>query len=272
MLTLKREYASEGDVPTEVAALYKEQDGKFVLQATIEGMKTQADVEKVQKALNSERDAHKALKDKFELLPADLDLEKLQEDLDELAELRAGKDGKPDDEKIEEIVTRRLARQLGPVERERDKLKQQVTDLTTERDGLLGEKRTGTLHSQLREAATAAKVVDTAVEDILLHGERLFEIDEHGSVVPKDGSKLDAGLTPAEWLDSLRESKPHFFPMSSGSGARGAGGGDGKSNPWSKDGWNLTAQGQYVQKHGEERAKQAAASVGSALGATKPPA
>ena len=85
MLTLKREYAAEGDVPTEVAALYKEQDGKFVLQATIEGMKTQEDVTKVQTALNKEREAHKALKDKFDLLPAEVDLEKLQDDLDELA-------------------------------------------------------------------------------------------------------------------------------------------------------------------------------------------
>lgn len=272
MLTLKREYATEGDVPAEVKALYAEQDGKFVLQATIEGMKTQADVDKVQKALNAERDAHKQLKDKFEALPADLDLTKLQDDLDELADLRAGKEGKLDDEKIEEIVARRIARQLGPVERERDRLKQQLTEVSGERDSLLGEKRTGTLHDALRKAATAAKVTDTAVEDVLLHGERLFEIDEHGSVVPKETSKLDAGLTPAEWLESLRETKPHFFPLSQGSGARGGTGLDGKPNPWSKAGWNLTEQGRFVEKFGEERAKQAAESVGSKLGATAPAA
>lgn len=275
MLTLKREYATEGDIPAEVKALYAEQDGVFVLQATIEGMRTQEDVNRVQNALRSEREAHQALKDRFGQLPAELDVETLQADLDELAELRASKDakgGKLSEEQIEEIVGRRLARQLGPVERERDQLRTQLSEVEGERDQLRGTIQTGNLHSRLREEAIKAKVADTAIEDVLVFGERVFQFDEDGALVPKEGSKLAAGTTPSEWIESLRETKPHLFPLSSGSGARGSGGGAGGRNPWSKDHWNLTEQGKYIQSKGEEAAKRMAESVGSFIGATKAPA
>ena len=273
MLTLKREYATEDDVPSEVRSLYDEQDGKFVLQATIEGMKTTDDIERVQTALRKEREAHKETQKRLSALPEDLDPEKLQADLDELEELRASKDGKPDDDKIEEIVTRRLARAVGPVERERDQLRNQLSEVEQERDSLRGTIRTGTLHSEIRKAAETAKVEGTAVEDVLLFGERLFEIDEDGAIVPKENSPLGAGTTVSEWLEQARESKPHWFPRSQGSGSRGGEGNfEGGKNPWSKEGWNLTAQGRYITKHGEERAKRTAESVGSFIGATKPPA
>lgn len=275
MLTLKREYAAEGDVPTEVKALYVEQDGKFVLDATIEGTRTQADIDRVQNALRSEREAHQALKDRFGKLPSDLDADTLQADLDELAELRASKEakgGKLSDEQIEEIVSRRIARQLGPVERERDQLKTKLVEVEGERDQLRGTIQTSDLHSQLRAAAVAAKVQDTAIEDVLVFGERVFKFDEDGALVPKEGSKLAAGVTPGEWIESLRESKPHLFPMSTGSGSRGSGGGAGGKNPWAKENWNLTEQGKVIQEKGEDHAKRMAESVGSFVGASKPPA
>jgi hypothetical protein len=275
VLTLKREYATEGDVPAEVKALYKEQDGKLVLDATIEGMRTTEDVNRVQTALQAERTAHQETKNKLSALPAELNVETLQADLDELAELRASKDakgGKLSEDQIEDIVNRRIARQLGPVERERDQLKSRLTEVEGERDNLRGTIQTGNLHSELRRAAIAAKVADTAIEDVLIFGEREFQFDADGVIAPKDGSKLAAGTTPAEWLEGLREAKPHLFPLSTGSGARGAGGGAGGKNPWSKEGWNLTEQGKIITEKGEEHAKRLAESVNSYIGATSAPA
>jgi hypothetical protein len=42
-------------------------------------------------------------------------------------------------------------------------------------------------------------------------------------------------------------------------------------NPWTFANWNLTAQGQYVVKHGIIKAQAAAAEAGTTLGGPKPP-
>jgi hypothetical protein len=42
------------------------------------------------------------------------------------------------------------------------------------------------------------------------------------------------------------------------------------ANPWSAEHWNLTAQGQYVNKYGLEVAKKKARDAGSSIGALQP--
>ena len=42
-----------------------------------------------------------------------------------------------------------------------------------------------------------------------------------------------------------------------------------RDNPWGQA-WNLTRQGQYIREHGEAKAAELAARVGSKIGATKP--
>lgn len=83
------------------------------------------------------------------------------------------------------------------------------------------------LESSLREAASKAGLHPYAIEDALLHGRNLFTIDEEGNAVQldKDGDVIKGkngkdAFSPLEWLESMRESKPHWFPASgSGSGA-----------------------------------------------------
>lgn len=43
------------------------------------------------------------------------------------------------------------------------------------------------------------------------------------------------------------------------------------TNPWSAEGWNLTAQSQYIRQYGLARAEARARDAGSRVGATKPP-
>lgn len=50
--------------------------------------------------------------------------------------------------------------------------------------------------------------------------------------------------------------------------ANGSGGGE--PNPWSADGWNLTAQGKVVRALGEAKASAMARAAGVTLGATRP--
>ena len=46
---------------------------------------------------------------------------------------------------------------------------------------------------------------------------------------------------------------------------------DRASNPFSREGWNVTRQGSLIKAVGEEKAAQIARAVGSHIGATKPP-
>jgi hypothetical protein len=82
------------------------------------------------------------------------------------------------------------------------------------------------------------------------------------------------GLDAKLWLQDMQQKKAHWWPPSQGGGAGGSGGGGGNfpNNPWSKQHWNLTKQGEAVRTLGEEKAKQMASAVGSHIGAIAPPA
>jgi hypothetical protein len=106
-----------------------------------------------------------------------------------------------------------------------------------------------------------------------MQGLGVLEVAPDGLIVTKDNI---AGVTPgigaADWLKDMQEKRPHWWPQSQGGGARGAGSGgvNRADNPWTKEGWNVTKQGQYVRTNGEAKAKTLAESVGSHLGATSP--
>ena len=62
------------------------------------------------------------------------------------------------------------------------------------------------------------------------------------------------GITPMsieEWTDNLVHEAPHLFEISAGSGAstNGPGGaGLNDKNPWTKEHWNLTRQGEIFKR------------------------
>ena len=88
----------------------------------------------------------------------------------------------------------------------------------------------------IRTAAAEAALVPAAMEDALARGRGVFVLDEDGAPVARDaegkvvtGADGETPLTPAEWLESMRDAAPHWWPPSSGAGAPGAGarGGEG---------------------------------------------
>lgn len=79
-----------------------------------------------------------------------------------------------------------------------------------------------------------------AVEDALLQARQIFSLDAKGNAVkldaegrPELGKDGKTPYSPAEWMETQRELKPHWFPAStSGSGstgAQGSGSGTGKT-------------------------------------------
>lgn len=240
----------------------------------IENVQALPDVSRLNKALVKERDEHKGTKTKFASFAALGDPTEVQAKLDRIPELEAAAEGKLDEAKLNGIVESRLKTKLAPIERERDQLRATVG----ERDKTIGDftkaevtRKVGTAVSR---AAREAKVVDTAVEDVEMLGDRVFEVLEDGSVVTKDGVGVTPGLTPKQWLEDMQQKRPHWWGSSAGGGAggnrNGANGGAG-ANPWTAEGWNMTEQG-AVLRADRAKADRLAKAAGTTVGGPKPKA
>ena len=252
----------------DIAALYTERNGKFEL-AGIEGVKTQADVDRLQSALTKERTDHKGLKDKLTLL-GDRKIEDVVTLLDKIPELEAAAKGNIDDAKLNELVEGRIKSRTAPLERELSTLKTQLTESNTLVAQFQGEKRQRTVGDAIRSAASKLKVVDTAIEDVILLGERVFDIDEGGAIVTKDGVGVTPGIGAEAWLTDMQAKRPHWWGPSVGGGSAGnRGGAGGVVNPWGKDSWNMTQQA-AVYKESPEKAAQLAKAAGTSVGGPRP--
>lgn len=286
MPKLKVSYEKQEDIPEGFDELYVERNGRYDLTG-IEGIKTDADIARVNEALRKERNDHKATKDKLATF-GDIDPAIVPATIAELEETKARleavtKEGKFDESKMAPVIDAAVRKALGPVEREKTQLQRDLdnarkaqAEKDAENVALKGSITQRTVEQALRDAAIAAKVIPTAIDDAVMYGARVFEVTEDGRVVTKDNAG-NAGATPGieakDWLKDMQERRPHWWPASQGGGAGGGRGGAGNraSNPWTAENWNITDQGKYVTTHGAEKAAAAAAAVGSKLGATRPP-
>lgn len=66
-----------------------------------------------------------------------------------------------------------------------------------------------------------------ALPDIISRATKIFVVDEHDAVIPKDGEATIYGsdgatpMTMNEWVEGLKDKAPYFFKNSSGGGAAG---------------------------------------------------
>ncbi len=260
-------YESDTDIPSEYLSLYSERNGKWVLTG-VAGIKTDEDVQRLQDSLRKEREDHKATKQKFAAFNG-LDANEVQAKLDRIDELEAAAGGKIDEVKLNEMVETRLRSRTAPLERKVTQLEQQLQ----ERDGVVKEltqkEKTRRIHDHIRKAATTAKLRETAVEDAIVLGERILDINENGDVVTRDNVGVTPGVGVDVWLTEVQTSRPHWWGESVGAGARGGAGLGNISNPFTHENWNLTAQGALL-KTNRAKAEQLAKAAGTTIGGPKP--
>lgn len=254
-------------LPDEVAKEYVEKDGKFYIQ--VEGMKSQEDFNRLNTSLSAARTEAKGYKEKLSLL-GDRKVEEVVELLDKIPELEAAAEGKLDDDKINAIVEGRIKSKIAPLEREVTTLKSENLELKSKVETFEVKEKTRTIHEQVREAAKKAGVVEEAIEDALLLADRVFELDESGAAVVKEGANVTPGLQPTDWLSDLQTKKPHWWGPSGGGGAGGnRNGGNIQNNPFTNEHWNLTEQGR-LYKENPSRAETLAKAAGTTVGGPKP--
>lgn len=284
MPKLNHVYDNEADIPEGFQELYSERNGKFELTG-INGIKTQADVDRIQSSLSKERADHRATREALAKFSG-IDAETVHAQLEELDGARAQleaftKDGKLDEAKLEPVIQARVKSALGPVEREKAQLARALEEqkkITSEREqenaGLKGTLRNGSIERTIREAAARLKLVPTAIDDAVMAGLNVLDVAEDGAIVTKDVQGVTPGIGAADWLKDMQDKRPHWWPQSQGGGAQGGKGGPANraENPWTKEGWNLTKQGQLVKTIGAAKAGEMAKAAGVSLGATKPAA
>lgn len=258
------------DIPEQYRDLYSERDGKWELTG-VTGVKTQADIDRLQNSLVKERNDHKITKEALGVW-GDLKHEDVVKQLDRIPELEAAANGGIDETKMNELVEGRIKTRLAPIERENATLKQTVEEQTGTITQYETAERTRKIHDAVREfalPASGAKMLDTAIDDANMLAERIFEIrEDDGAIVTRDNVGVTPGIGVDAWLVEMQEKKPHWWPTSGGGGSRGAGGGGQgglTNNPWSKESWSLTEQGKAMRENptrAEQMMKAANAKVG----------
>lgn len=236
------------------------------------GIEAHPGARKIKDELASRRISETKAKEQLAPFLALGDPSEVQARLDRIPELEAAADGKLDEGKINAIVEGRLRTKIAPIERERDQLKAQVV----EKDGVIqqytAKERTTKVSSAVTKAARESKVVDSAVEDVELLADRVFEVQDDGSVVTKDNVGVTPGLTPKQWLEDMQSKRPHWWGPSGGGGAggnrNGANGGAGP-NPFSHEHWNVTEQGTLLRAD-RAKAERLAKAAGTSIGGAKP--
>lgn len=137
--------------------------------------------------------------------------------------------------KIDEVINRRMEKHT--------MAQQKLLDEATKREkGALEVAATfmeRVLDNHIRAAAAKAGLYVSAIDDALLHARDIFSLNDDGEAVQlNDNEEVVLGkdgktpFGPTEWLEGMREKKPHWWPAgASGGGAGGDGrgkGGNGK--------------------------------------------
>jgi hypothetical protein len=116
------------------------------------------------------------------------------------------------------------------------------------------------LDDAVRAAAAKAGLHQHAVEDALLAARTMFSLDDSGTAVqlgedgkPVLGKDGKSPFSPAEWLESLKPTKPHWFPANASGG--GAGGNKGNGSAHTKNAREMTTaeKAAYIKEFGNEK-------------------
>jgi hypothetical protein len=270
MEPLQALYATIDEIPENFRPLYEERGGQFHI-AKINGIKTDADVARIQRALDAEKKDHGTLKTKWGGFFGDKKPEDITSQLDRITELETIAASKNiNQETLNELADTRARSKIAPLERQLQTLQTEIQTRDQKLQEFATRETTRTIHDAVRGEAAKMKVIDSAQEDVLMLAERVFEVNEAGETVTKDGIKgVTPGLSPNVWLTEQQAKRPHWWPQSKGGGAGGSNGGPGGPNPFSKDGWNLTEQGK-VYSSDPARARQLAEAAGTTVGGMRP--
>lgn len=208
-----------GKLEQAIQGLYVERDGGYVLD--VEGMVPVDEYEALETKLREFRDNNiKLMKDLARFEGVDPDEYRTQKDT--IEKLRREGVQKPDD--IAQLIAQEIAKATEPLK----KRLEEESRIREEKERMLVEKQ---LEEQLWVAGAAAGITESAREDFITRGKRLFTIED-GKIVARKGDmpvysrrrgRSTELLTPEEWATDpewLPKEAPHLYKTSTGTAAR----------------------------------------------------
>ncbi|HIN56366.1 MAG TPA: hypothetical protein EYM92_05370 [Acinetobacter pittii] len=206
----------------EHRALYVEENGKFRLD--LEGYE---DPKGLKSALQSERDAAKNAKrelqdfqKQFEGIDPEI-VKKVFAQLDQDEEAKLIADGK-----VNEVIQKRTEK----MREEHERVLKSEKDRADKAEAYANKFKDSVIQGQIIQAAVELEALPEATGDIAFLAKTKFALDENGKAVAVDengeviiGKDGQTALSPKEWVESLREQKPYYWPKASGMGAPGSG-------------------------------------------------
>lgn len=225
-MALKQKYKSIEDIPSELQSFYTEQEGEFVLQ--VDGLVPKTTVDefrsnniKLTKELAKMQDAFGSV------------------DLNEYQELKVERQKLADNEliesgKLDELLSQRTERLRTDYESRFEKMAREAHDAQEKAQGYESQFNTMIVENQLKDAALKNGVRAEALADVLARGQSIWRRTDTNGIAAYEGDtpsydkKGSNPLSVDEWFEGLQEVAPHLFKSSTGSGAAGGAGSQGR--------------------------------------------
>lgn len=156
------------------------------------------------------------------------------------------------DGKIEEVIQKRTERLRADYDAKLTAEKERADRA----ENYANKFRQSVVKGQIVQAAVESGVLKEATADIAFLAQSQFSLDDNGNAVALDesgeviiGKDGKTPLTPKEWVEGIRESKPYFWPVAQGSGAQGSGGASGATK---RSTMTAKEKGDFIRTHGQE--------------------
>ncbi|TPS33324.1 hypothetical protein, partial [Acinetobacter baumannii] len=127
--------------------------------------------------------------------------------------------------KIEEVIQKRTEK----MREEHDKVLKAEKERADKAEAYAEKFKKSVVQSQIVQAAIELEALPEATPDIAFLAQTKFALDENGKAVAVDengevviGKDGQTPMTPKEWVESLREQKPYYWPKPNGMGASGS--------------------------------------------------
>jgi len=248
-------------IKEEHRALYVEENGKFRLD--LDGYE---DPKGLKTALQSERDAAKTAKQELQKLQKQFEgidpeiVKKVFSQIDQDEEAKLIAEGK-----ITEVIQKRTEK----MREEHERVLKAEKDRADKAEAYANKFKESVIQGQIIQAAVELEALPEATADIAFLAKSKFALDENGKAVAVDengeviiGKDGQTALSPKEWVESLREQKPYYWPKANGMGAPGSANTKGQVDILKPDGSvNLTKLAQ-LRNENPQLAKELAAKHG----------
>ena len=126
--------------------------------------------------------------------------------------------------KIEEVIQKRTEK----MREEHDKVLKAEKERADKAEAYAEKFKKSVVQSQIVQAAIELEALPEATPDIAFLAQTKFALDENGKAVAVDengdvviGKDGQTPMTPKEWVESLCEQKPYYWPKPNGMGAPG---------------------------------------------------